>query len=206
MKAIVLLLLVAVLILEDSLISSAFVLHEGPSWRVQTRTTFRRPSSTQPLFAAEDDSFSDTALTSKFCSFVRSFSSSNILIFLRSLVEEAMVRPFPSWKHSGGDLQRSESQSSWYPETATRIFGLALGGRALEGSQSNYWHSALEAPIPCSVQNRLAELFEPANHELYDLMEANPGPSMEKRPFTKFDYKWRWIKAFLGRVFATYNS
>jgi len=45
------------------------------------------------------------------------------------------------------------------------------------------------APIPCAVQERLAAAFEAPNQELYDLLEANPGPVMEKRPFPKFQFK-----------------
>lgn len=39
---------------------------------------------------------------------------------------------------------------------------------------------------PCSIQNRLATLFEPSNTKLYSLLEANPGPEMEQRPFPRF--------------------
>jgi hypothetical protein len=39
----------------------------------------------------------------------------------------------------------------------------------------------------CQTRNKLAAIFQPWNEELYDLLERNPGPPMELRPFPKFE-------------------
>ena len=44
-------------------------------------------------------------------------------------------------------------------------------------------------PIPCAIQDQLATEYELSNQELYDLLEAHPGPIMESRPFPKFEYR-----------------
>ena len=43
--------------------------------------------------------------------------------------------------------------------------------------------------IPCAIQDQLAAEYELPNQELYDLLEAHPGPAMESRPFPKFEYR-----------------
>jgi len=83
------------------------------------------------------------------------------------------------------DLKANETD---FLERLHEFLGLPLEGAPLKTDKCNDIHSRLEEPIPCEVQNRLAEVFEPANQELYDLLEAHPGPSMEHSPFTKFNF------------------
>lgn len=40
--------------------------------------------------------------------------------------------------------------------------------------------------ISCNVQKELNDVFDPLNDELYRLLETNPGPQMEQRPFPRF--------------------
>jgi Sulfotransferase domain len=40
----------------------------------------------------------------------------------------------------------------------------------------------------CAMQQKLAKLFDRPNQKLYQLLEDNPGPNMEQRPFPKFQY------------------
>ena len=41
--------------------------------------------------------------------------------------------------------------------------------------------------MSCRAQQKLRQYFDPKNNELYDFLEANPGPPMEQRPFPKFE-------------------
>ena len=41
-------------------------------------------------------------------------------------------------------------------------------------------------PVPCEVQENLAKIFRASNEELYRILEQNPGPPMEQRPFPRF--------------------
>ena len=41
-------------------------------------------------------------------------------------------------------------------------------------------------PPPCSVQKKLVRYYEKWNTELYELLDDNPGPEMEQRPFPLF--------------------
>ena len=50
-----------------------------------------------------------------------------------------------------------------------------------ESNKSKKW-----ADPPCAAQKPLADVFEPWNEKLYDLLQQNPGPEMEQRPFPKF--------------------
>jgi len=43
--------------------------------------------------------------------------------------------------------------------------------------------------IPCRVQEDLAAQYEPWNQKLYAWLEDNPGPPMERSPFTELDFK-----------------
>ena len=84
------------------------------------------------------------------------------------------------------DFRRNET------DFLTRVHAfLELPDRNPNGQapKSNDKHAMNVDPIPCSVQEHLANEFEPLNQELYDLLEANPGPPMEKRPFTRFQFK-----------------
>lgn len=61
-----------------------------------------------------------------------------------------------------------------------------------EAPHSNSEHvKTMEHTIPCSIQDRLADLYAPHNQALYDLLEeyAAGAPSMERQPFTKFEYQ-----------------
>jgi len=42
--------------------------------------------------------------------------------------------------------------------------------------------------IPCDIQERLAAVYDSPNQELYAWLDSNPGPPMERRPFTKFKF------------------
>jgi len=42
---------------------------------------------------------------------------------------------------------------------------------------------------PCSYQDQLSSLFEKSNQQLYQLLQNNPGPSTEERPFRSFRYR-----------------
>jgi len=57
----------------------------------------------------------------------------------------------------------------------------------LNAPRSNSKH-VKTPPLTCSVQKMLAKEFEQHNKDLYKLLEDNPGPPMEKRPFTKFNF------------------
>jgi len=55
--------------------------------------------------------------------------------------------------------------------------------------EANSAHAATEKPTPCSVQERLSAHYTLFNEELYELLEANPGPSVEVRPFPRFQFQ-----------------
>lgn len=40
--------------------------------------------------------------------------------------------------------------------------------------------------IDCGIQQELNDVFDPLNDDLYRLLDANPGPKMEQRPFPRF--------------------
>jgi len=56
----------------------------------------------------------------------------------------------------------------------------------LEQSFSNNASGAAEKYPSCSVQKQLAEAYRESNEEFYELMDKNPGPPMEQRPFLRF--------------------
>ena len=39
----------------------------------------------------------------------------------------------------------------------------------------------------CPSQNKLADIFQPSNKDLYAKLAQNPGPPMEQRPFPEFE-------------------
>ena len=54
--------------------------------------------------------------------------------------------------------------------------------------QSNSHSFPEKVHLPsCDAQAKLLSVFAPMNEELYALLEANPGPSMEQRPFPTFE-------------------
>ena len=59
----------------------------------------------------------------------------------------------------------------------------------LAAPHANSGHAETEEPIPCSVQQRLAAEYAVHNQELYALLEAHPGPSMELQPFPEFHFQ-----------------
>jgi Sulfotransferase domain len=65
---------------------------------------------------------------------------------------------------------------------------LDLPGKPKQLPHENADDGKHEMP-PCAVQRALARRFEPYNEALYQLLEENPGPSMEQRPFPKFKNK-----------------
>jgi Sulfotransferase domain len=65
---------------------------------------------------------------------------------------------------------------------------LDLPGKPKQLPHENSDDGKQETP-PCAVQRALARRFEPYNEALYKLLEENPGPSMEQRPFLKFHNK-----------------
>jgi hypothetical protein len=53
---------------------------------------------------------------------------------------------------------------------------------------ANTHSSPAKTVLPsCQSRDRLATIFQPWNEELYQLLEQNPGPPMEQRPFPKFE-------------------
>ena len=40
--------------------------------------------------------------------------------------------------------------------------------------------------LNCETERMLSDIFEPKNQKLYELLKANPGPSMEQTPFPSF--------------------
>jgi len=44
------------------------------------------------------------------------------------------------------------------------------------------------AAIPCTVQEQLARAYQRPNEELYQWLDAHPGPAVEQRPFPKFHW------------------
>jgi hypothetical protein len=64
----------------------------------------------------------------------------------------------------------------------------------LKAPRSNSKH-VKTPPLTCSVQKRLAKEFDQHNEELYKLLEEYPGPPVEKRPFTKFNFHCKEDKA-----------
>lgn len=67
------------------------------------------------------------------------------------------------------------------------FLGLPVTG-SLSAPRANAMH-VLTPPIECEAQQKWAKQFEVPNEELYSLLEANPGPFMEKRPFQPFEFK-----------------
>jgi len=59
-----------------------------------------------------------------------------------------------------------------------------------EAPHSNSHHVETD-PIPCAVQERLHEYYEPYNQQLYALLEAHKedAPPMEPQPFPKFEFR-----------------
>jgi hypothetical protein len=53
---------------------------------------------------------------------------------------------------------------------------------------ANSWHADGEDKPSCETQDTLNKAFEPFNQKLYELLEAQPGPVQETRPFPKFQY------------------
>lgn len=62
---------------------------------------------------------------------------------------------------------------------------LDLPGKPKQLPHDNSDKGKHEMP-PCAVQRALARRFKPYNQELFKLLEENPGPKMEQRPFPKF--------------------
>ena len=46
-----------------------------------------------------------------------------------------------------------------------------------------------ETAATCSAQDRLAQHYVRPNNDLYQLLDANPGPVQERHPFTRFQYR-----------------
>ena len=55
----------------------------------------------------------------------------------------------------------------------------------LRHSNSNDHPSKVKVPSD-TAQNTLTEIFQTPNEDLYQLLDASPGPSMEQRPFPRF--------------------
>ena len=67
------------------------------------------------------------------------------------------------------------------------FLGLAhnLGPAEIEAANAQ-WHDSKVSLPPCSVQTQLARNYRKANENLYALLESNPRPSMEQKPFPRF--------------------
>ena len=44
-----------------------------------------------------------------------------------------------------------------------------------------------EALLSCQSQNKLVDIVQPHNEDMYALFTQNPGPPMEQRPFPEFE-------------------
>ena len=74
-------------------------------------------------------------------------------------------------------------QQEYIDEDGTQHYEEALSSLG----HSNKKESPSKTKIPsCQIQNNLTQYFESKNQELYDFLEQYPGPSMEQRPFQKF--------------------
>jgi hypothetical protein len=69
-------------------------------------------------------------------------------------------------------------------ERIQSFLGLDIPGQ-LNRSNSN--ESQFKVRLPsCEAKEALLAVLAPLNEELYRLLESNPGPSMEQRPFPRF--------------------
>ena len=67
------------------------------------------------------------------------------------------------------------------------FLGLPIAG-PLELPRANARHAETEQSTPCSAQQRLQTSYHEFNQQLYELLETNPGPPMEIRPFPEFQF------------------
>jgi len=69
-------------------------------------------------------------------------------------------------------------------ESVQMFLGLPILGSL---PRSNTQDSAHKVKLPSrKAKESLLDVFAPLNEELYKLLESNPGPSMEQRPFPRF--------------------
>merc|ERR1712194_228232 len=69
-------------------------------------------------------------------------------------------------------------------ERVRSFLGRAIPGQ-LKRSNANDNQFKVQSPS-CEAKQALQDVFVPQNEQLYQLLESNPGPSMEQRPFPKF--------------------
>ena len=85
-------------------------------------------------------------------------------------------------------LVLSYDELQYHPENLQERIQTFLGCTVPGGlcrSNSNDSHDKVRFPS-CKAQETLLAVFAPINEKLYQLLESNPGPSMEQRPFPKF--------------------
>jgi len=70
-------------------------------------------------------------------------------------------------------------------ERIQTFLGLELPGSTLSRSNSNDCEYKVRLPSD-EAKTTLLGIFGPLNEDLYQLLESNPGPSMEQRPFPRF--------------------
>ena len=101
-------------------------------------------------------------------------------LFNRSQI---LILSYVEWKASPGQVLKG------------RVLPfLGLGGDGGGGGEGKgaAWVNTNDSPdklrrVPCSLQSRLAATFEGNNGRLYRLLDENPGPPMERRPFPRFE-------------------
>ena len=90
-------------------------------------------------------------------------------------------------------LVLSYHELQYHPENLQQRIQSFLGHPvpgALSRSNSNDSQNKVNLPS-CKAQETLLAVFAPMNEKLYQLLESNPGPSMEQRPFPKFQDPFR---------------
>mmetsp|Transcript_682 Transcript_682/g.1193 ORF Transcript_682/g.1193 Transcript_682/m.1193 type:complete len:214 (-) Transcript_682:1930-2571(-) len=92
-----------------------------------------------------------------------------------------LVLSYDEVKANGDEAVRRLLHFLGLPEQKESIIELERLNKLV--TENNYWN------ISCTFQRKLYNVFEPLNQELYQLLEDNPGPDMETRPFPRFRFE-----------------
>jgi hypothetical protein len=90
--------------------------------------------------------------------------------------KQILVLSYDELQHDPGKLQAR----------IQTFLGYTIPGQ-LRRSNSNDSQYKIESPS-CEAKQALLTVFAPLNEQLYHLLESNPGPSMEPRPFPRFQF------------------
>ena len=82
------------------------------------------------------------------------------------------------------DMVSDEKQSMQRVQSFLDLNPQNSPGHMEEKNTKNNAHKVRS--IDCNIQQELNDVFDPLNDELYRLLDANPGPKMEQRPFPIF--------------------